>query len=219
MSQYPNAHEGFSSYRLRRAAPNDPVVGAYGGHPRGVKHGDWPKCTVCKAPMCHVVQLDAGAWLDLGFYKRLTVFICHATGGRCRDWEPFSGANRVLLHGLIDDDLYDGPATVRVYPRRPLAIGPAFDEQALLAHSTEDPESYERFKPIRYDKVGGAPAWLYEEDVPKLSGQPEETRMVLQMTRAIVPFDITDGGVAYVFFNPSGEVSQAAALLWQSGRN
>ena len=147
------------------------------------------------------------------------MFICHATGGRCKDWEPFTGANRVLLNGLLDDDLYDGPATVRVYPRRPLTIGPALDEQLLLSHSKDDPDSCDRLLPIRYDKIGGGPAWLYEGEVPKLTGDPAETRMILQMTRAIVPFDITDGGIACVFFNPSGEASEAAALLWQSGRS
>jgi hypothetical protein len=168
--------------------------------------------------MCHLAQIDAGSWLDLGFYKRLTVFICHATGGRCRDWEPFEGSNCVLLHGLIDDDLYDGPATVRVYSRRPLAIEVAVEEGKLLAHSGEE-NPFKRLRPIRYDKIAGEPAWLYKGQVPAMEGNPSETRLVLQMSREIVPFDITDGGMAYVFFNPSGGSKDGAVMLWQTGRS
>ena len=38
--------------------------------------------------MCRMAQIDAGPWLDLGKFVRVSVFICYATGGRCEDWDP-----------------------------------------------------------------------------------------------------------------------------------
>jgi hypothetical protein len=165
-----------------------------------------------------MAQMDAGPWLDLGYFKRMTVFICHATGGRCRDWEPNGGANRVILHGLLDDDLYDGPAVVRVYRRHMLTIELGVDENVLLAKQLELAEGGEEaLDAISYDKIGGIPAWLYEAKPSLMSTSPENCRLVLQMTRDIIPFDITEGGVAYVFFDPSGEAKDGAVMLWQSG--
>ena len=70
------------SFPLRAAKAGETVVGAYGGHPRGIRNGEWPRCAVCGSPMCHMAQFDAGPWLNLQGYERMTLFICHATGGR-----------------------------------------------------------------------------------------------------------------------------------------
>ena len=203
------------SYRLRIAEPGERAVGSYGGHPRGIRHGDWPLCSVCGAPLCHMAQIDAGPWLDLGYFKRITLFICHATGGRCRDWEPFGGANKVVLHGLLDDDLYDGPATVRVYKRKVLTVDEGLDEVAING-ANEEAEAARCA--IRYDKVGGQPAWLYPAQLPVLQGPADETRLVVQLSQDIVRFDITDGGLAFVFFNAAGGDKNSAVMMWQSGQ-
>src|SRR5690606_14604312 len=116
MDETSNKLSPWTSFRLRRAEPDDAqIVGAYGGPPRGIRAPQWPRCAVCGQPMCHMAQIDAGPWVDLRGWARMSVFICHATGGRCEDWDPWKGSNKVLLQRVRDDNLYDGPPTVRVY--------------------------------------------------------------------------------------------------------
>ncbi len=203
----------------RRLVPVGPdggnVIVNYGGHPRGIRAHLWPRCTVCKSPMCHMAQVDTGPWLDLGPNKRMSVFICHATGGRCEDWDPWKGANRVLLHRELDDNLYDGPPTVRVYRRVRLGLDPTVDEREQFRMGKERGQtSQEIWDSLRYDKVGGAPVWVHGEDAPQSpTGQP--MRLAMQITTEIVAFDITKGGIAWVFFDPSDPGENAARLLWQ----
>lgn len=211
----PNPLSPWHSFRLRRASDEQNLVGAYGGHPRGVRAAQWPRCAVCGQPMCHMGQLDAGPWLDLGRWARMTLFICHATGGRCEDWDPWKGANRVLLQRECDDNLYDGPPTVRVYRRVQLAVDRPVDERGLWS-ATTSAEHAANLEELRRDKFGGHPAWLHGDETPKgLSGEP--MRLVMQLTTDLVAFDITRGGMAWVFFDPTDGSENAARMLWQSG--
>ena len=196
------------SWKLRPAAEGDTVVGVYGGHPRGIRNHDWPRCAVCGQPMCHMAQIDAGPWLDLGTWSRMTLFICHATGGRCEDWDPRKGANRILLQRYRDENKYDGPPTVRVYRRLSLAAT-SVDERQYAGRPTR-----ENVELLRYDKLGGGAVWLHGDDTPQGStGAP--MRMLLQITTNIVAFDITPSGMAYVFIDGADPSDQAAKLLWQ----
>ncbi len=205
------------SYRLRRADPDAEItVGAYGGHPRGIRSHQWPRCRVCGAPMCHMAQLDAGPWLDLQGHARVSVFICHATGGRCEDWDPWKGSNKVLLHRVRDDNLYDGPPTVRVYRRVRLAVDAPVDESELMGLASTQGESPKAaVDQLRHDKLGGGAVWLHSDDTPKSSAGEGPMRMVLQMTTDVVTFDITRGGMAYVFVDPHDPTEDAGRLLWQ----
>lgn len=206
------------SYRLRPREAAETVVGAYGGHPRGVHANLWPRCSVCSAPMCHMGQLDAGEWLDLKGFARLTVFICHATGGRCEDWDALKGANRVLLHEESDGSLYDGPPTVRVYRRVELAVSRPTDEQILMREAGRDPARIaEALSTIRHDKLGGGAVWLHGDATPAspIDGRP--MRLALQMTTKVVHFDITSQGMGYVFLDNSDSSDSAAYFLWQGG--
>lgn len=212
----PHAPSPWHSFRIRKAGPDeDAAVGAYGGHPRGVRAAQWPRCAVCGQPMCHMAQLDAGPWLDLGAWARMTLFICHATGGRCEDWDPWKGANRVLLQRERDDNLYDGPPTVRVYRRVRLAVDPALDERAWL-RGVEGPDLEAALRDLRHDKFGGGAVWMHGDETPKSPlGGP--MRLLVQLTTELVAFDITRGGMAYVFFDPRDGSDTAARMLWQSG--
>lgn len=206
------------SYRLKtKPQPGEAVVGAFGGHPRGVRSQDWPRCGVCGNPMCHMAQIQAGPWLDLGGAARMSVFICHATGGRCEDWDPWKGANRVILHSSDDDSLYDGPPTVRVYRRKLLRVEP-LDERALMRKVKHDgyPEA-EAIEMLRQDKVGGYPVWLHGDQTPQSPTGQGKMRLALQMTTRIVSFDITPGGMAYVFVDPFAPGAPTGRLLWQGG--
>ena len=207
------------SYRLRKADPDaDSVVGAYGGHPRGIRSHQWPRCEVCGAAMCHMAQIDSGAWLDLQGFARMSLFICHATGGRCEDWDPYRGANKVLLHQVRDDNLYDGPPTVRVYRRVQLALEPAIDESALFREVKEKNLPLKRvLESLRHDKIGGTPVWLTGEDTPQSQTGSGPMTLALQMTTDLVAFDITRGGMAYVFLDPNDPSEEAGRLLWQGG--
>lgn len=206
------------SYPVRKAGGGDTVVGAYGGHPRGIPHDTWPRCAVCGNPMCHMAQLDAGPWLDLDDYARMSLFICHATGGRCEDWDPWKGSNRVVLHPELDDSLYDGPPTVRVYRRRELTIDDPMDELELMIKVKEQGlPMADALQSLRHDKLGGGAVWLQGEASPPSKSGEGPMRMVLQMTTDIVNFDITPGGMAYVFVDPADPSPDSARLLWQSG--
>ncbi|HHO52510.1 MAG TPA: hypothetical protein ENK18_16990 [Deltaproteobacteria bacterium] len=207
------------SYRLRRAdSEADTIVGAYGGHPRGIRSHQWPRCQVCGAAMCHMAQIDAGGWLDLHGFARMSLFICHATGGRCEDWDPWKGANRVLLQRTRDDNLYDGPPTVRVYRRVQLGLEPAIDEAKLMKEVKERGMSMRRvLDALRHDKLGGGAVWLHGDDTPLSPTGRGPMRMILQMTTDVVTFDITRGGMAYVFLDPYDPTEEAGRLLWQGG--
>ena len=205
------------SYRLRKGGKGDVDVGAYGGHPRGVRSHEWPRCAVCGAPMCHMGQLEAGPWLDLGGWSRMTLFICHATGGRCEDWDPHKGANKVLLQRNRDENLYDGPPTVRVYRRFRLTCEEPRDELELMMQVKEKGlPMKDALDQLRHDKFGGGAVWLHGDATPRGSdGEP--MRLVLQMTTDLVRFDITPRGMAYVFLDPSDPTEGAGYLLWQGG--
>ena len=207
------------SYRLRRVERDDQtVVGWYGGHPRGIRAHVWPRCRICNSPMCHMAQLDAGPHLDLGGWARMSLFICHATGGRCEDWDPWKGANRVVLQRVKDDSLYDGPPTVRVYRRMQLTVDRAIDEQQLMAQvKNQGLALTDALEQLRHDKLGGGAVWLYGDDTPESPTDRGPMRMVLQLTTDLVTFDITSRGMAYVFLDPHDDSEDGARMLWQGG--
>jgi hypothetical protein len=201
------------SCRLRVALPGETPSVIYGGHPRGIPMAQWPQCAVCGNPMCFMAQIEASPEVDLGPWARASVFICHATGGRCEDWDPFRGANKVILHAFGDDTLYDGPPTVRVYRRRALA------HDAPQADRTPDFGGLflagSRSQPRRWDKVGGEPAWLHTSHPPPSPTGKGPMRLVLQLTSEIVRFDITEGGMAWVFLDPWAADEPQGRLVWQ----
>lgn len=192
---------------LRKARRDEATVGFFGGHPRGVRASDWPRCRVCGTAMCHMGQFRAGPALPLGSFEAMSLFICHATGGRCEDWDPWKGANKVVLHPRLDDVLYDGPPTVRVYRRVPLAAeGPRAEGG--------------RSEVSRGDKIGGTPAWLQGPATPPSPSGKGPMRLALQITTEIVRFDITESGVAYVFVDPWLPATPEGRMLWQwAGQN
>jgi hypothetical protein len=150
-----------------------------------------------------MAQFDGGPWLDLGGFARMSIFICHATGGRCEDWDPYKGANRVLLQRVRDDSLYDGPPTVRVYRRVRLTVDPPVDERKLAGGAGT------------YDKLGGVPGWLQGDDAPRSMDGSGNMRFVAQLTTDVVTFDITRGGRAYIYVDPGDTSEKAGYLLWQ----
>lgn len=168
--------------------------------------------------MCLMAQLDAGPHLDLGGHARMSVFICHATGGRCEDWDPWKGSNRVLLQRVRDDNLYDGPPTIRVYRRVQLTIEDERDEQALMRRVQNNEVSMdEALQELRHDKLGGGAVWLHGDDTPKSPNGDKPMRLALQLTTNLVTFDITSGGMAYVFIDPYDSSEFAGRMLWQGG--
>ncbi len=206
------------SFRLQKAKRGDTSIGAYGGHPRGIRAHDWPRCAVCGSPMCHMAQIEAGPWIDLEGFARMSLFICHATGGRCEDWDPWKGANRVILHRVRDDNLYDGPPTVRVYRRTELTVEPPMDELALMMKVKEEGRPMkEALETLRHDKLGGGAVWLHGDDTPQSPGGEGPMRLLLQVTTDVVAFDITPGGMAYIFVDPKDPSESCGKLLWQGG--
>lgn len=168
--------------------------------------------------MCHMMQIDAGPYVDLGGYERMSVFICHATGGRCEDWNPFNGANTVILQAEKDDALYDGPPTVRVYRRTLLTVTDPVDELSLMRRVKAGELSMtDALTSLKYDKVGGGAVWLQGEDTPKSRAGDGNMRLVAQFTTNVVTFDITPGGMGYIYLDPHDASQDAAYFLWQSG--
>ena len=148
----------------------------------------------------------------------MSLFICHATGGRCEDWDPSRGANQVVLHRERDENLYDGPPTVRVYRRVKLAVGSAFDEKALMGRvKREEVDMTEALRTLQHDKLGGGAVWLHGDATPQSPSTGKSMRMLLQITTDIVKFDITPGGMAYVFLDSADPSEGAGRLLWQGG--
>ena len=162
--------------------------------------------------MCHMAQINAGPWLDIGPFRRVSVFICHATGGHCEDWDPYKGSNQVVLHREQNEMLFDGPPTVRVYRRFKLSVSPEVDE----GPTWELPEEECRIaaEAFRYDKMGGEPVWIHWDSTP-LGRNGKPMRLLFQMTTSLVKFDITRDGMAYVFLDESAGPEPQAYLLWQ----
>jgi len=148
----------------------------------------------------------------------MSLFICHATGGACEDWDPLKGANRVLLHEDADDSLYDGPPTVRIYRRVLLGMGTRVDEKSKVrsvAASGGDEAAIG--SALRYDKVGGYPAWHGRDQTPRVASGAEPMRLVLQLTPSLVGLDITSTGVLWVFIDAAEGAPGGARMLWQTG--
>lgn len=163
-----------------------------------------------------MAQLDAGPWLDLGNFKRVSLFICHATGGRCEDWDAEGGANRAVLQSTIDNNMHDGPPTVRVYRRRRLAIREPTDELALMRRvQGGELDMRQALKLLRHDKIGGGAVWLTGDATPVNATTQRPMRLALQFTTDLVHFDITDRGVGYVFVDRSDPSPDHARFLWQ----
>ncbi len=206
------------SFRIRKAQSGEPSIGSYGGHPRGIRAHDWPRCAVCGSPMCHMAQIDGGPWIDLQGFARISLFICHATGGRCEDWDPWKGANRVVLQRTRDENLYDGPPTVRVYRRTQLAVDAPIDElQLMLKVKEEGRPMKDVLNALKHDKSGGGAVWLHGDDTPQGPSGQGPMRLALQLTTDVVAFDITPGGMAYVYLDPHDPTEGAGRMLWQGG--
>jgi hypothetical protein len=168
--------------------------------------------------MCFMAQIDSGPWLDMGGWARISLFICHATGGRCEDWDPWKGSNRVVLHRVRDENLYDGPPTVRVYRRTELTVDPPIDEMSTMLRAKEEGKPVrEALEALRHDKLGGGAVWLHGDDTPQSPGGQGPMRLVMQLTTDVIAFDITAGGMAYVFIDPHEPSENAGRLLWQGG--
>ena len=168
--------------------------------------------------MCHMAQIDAGPWLDLGGFARMSLFICHATGGRCEDWDPWKGANTVVLHRQRDDNMYDGPPTVRVYRRIRLIAEAPIDEAQWMRDVQETGTSMSTaLDALRHDKLGGGAVWIHQDDTPTSPSGQGPMRLALQITTDIVAFDITRSGIAYVFLDPQDPTENAGKMLWQGG--
>jgi len=163
-------------------------------------------------------QITAGPLVDLGPFQRATAFICHATGGRCEDWDPWKGANAVLLQTQLDDELYDGPHTVRVYRKQMLGVAGTTDEAGLAegVRSGALPVA-QAVEAIRHDKLGGRPVWITGDATPQSRVGTGPMRLVAQVTTQITGFDITPKGIAYLFIDPHDTSSSAGVLLWQGG--
>jgi len=142
----------------------------------------------------------------------MSIFICHATGGHCEDWDPYKGANQVLLHKEQNEMLFDGPPTVRVYRRFKLSAESNTDESAIWALPAEDVQAAAEV--FRYDKIGGEPVWIHWDSGP-LGRDGTPMRLLLQITTSLVKFDITKDGMAYVFLDESAGPEPRAYLLWQ----
>lgn len=215
----PNIAASWQSRRIVKAGPDtERMIGAYGGHPRGIRAPSWPRCALCGQPMCHMAQIDAGPWIDLRGWARVSLFICHATGGRCEDWDPWQGSNKVLLQRVQDDNLYDGPPTVRVYRRVKLTVEPPLEERALMDRvQAREVGLDDALQQLKHDKIGGGAVWLHGDDTPRSPSGKGPMRLLMQLTTDIVAFDITRGGMAYVFLDPHDDSDNAGRLLWQGG--
>ncbi len=208
----------WQSHRLKEATEGDDIVGAYGGHPRGIEESRWPRCGVCGQPMCHLAQLEAGAWLQLGHFARMSVFSCQATGQRCTQSIETSLVHAVLLHSESSDELLDGPATARVFPRVLLAVAEAIDERELWhdaqqrGHSAND-----MLRKLRADKLGGGAVWLQRDQAPVSPTGLGNMRLVLQMTTHLSAFGWPGKGLGYVFVDPHQPEAERGVFLWQAG--
>jgi hypothetical protein len=70
---------------------------------------------------------------------------------------------------------------------------------------------------LKHDKIGGGAVWLHGDDTPKSPTGRGPMRLLVQVTTDIVTFDITKGGMAYVFLDPHDDAETAGRMLWQGG--
>jgi hypothetical protein len=200
-----------TSYPLQAVTSNDPVAGWLGGHPRGILGVEWPHCAICGAAMCHLGQFNHSEHFSLGIYRRASLFICHATGGNCEDWRHDNGANALILSRFVDHELDDGPETVKVYHRIELTTSAPVDESVLRVEGgLKGVRATALRAHIDGSKLGGFPIWRTPRAAPE--GKNGPMRFLGQLGTEILPFDITAGGMLFLFMDDDEGLG---AVLWQ----
>jgi len=185
-------------------------VDVIGGMPR-ISARRWPKCTDCSKPMSHVMTLRRHTKrLALHKHAGLAVFMClnEETAGCCETFEPFAGANAVLL--LSEKEMKSRP---RHQP--PANASPPVERLAIRYQRTFEPDPIsEDIHGELDDKVGGYPVWYQQEHVPKCPSCGVAMRFVAQLNEVAEPLNFGGGGVAYLFLCPD---EHGGAVLWQCG--
>ncbi len=90
------------------------------------------------------------------------------------------------------------------------------DEAAVMAGVKENGVPLESaLESLKHDKLGGGAVWLHGDATPQSPTGRGSMRLVVQVTTDVVTFDITRGGMAYVFLDPFDPTEEGGRLLWQ----
>jgi hypothetical protein len=192
-------------------APTSETV--FGGRPSAPNGSiEWPVCRLCEGNMQFLGQLRHG---ESG--RLLLLFMCQNEPGLCDEWNSDGGGNKVLSVTSSSLQLVQPPTQGEVL--RPTRYGakviehPENDYDAArgtwAASNSASPREI-------LGQLGGAPAWVQNEEVPICASCGESMQLVAQLEQgpdSETEMNFGGGGCAYVFScscNPEN-----AKFLWQ----
>lgn len=213
-------------------SPNPVVtpISKLGGQPVFVARIESPHCRSCGQPMDFLGQFRLDTPLPLSrHYQMAYVFMCPGKYDDrgwlvCPTFEPFSGANALLLQTdrgpalmpEISSRYLDYTLTLKQVPEPDIDVSEFDLDEAL------------RMQVSYTTKIGGVPAWIQANETPNCPHCGRPMRFVGQIDASPdgrLPadisqwkqyhfFDFGDVGLGYVFICPN-DCSPNGAFLWQ----
>lgn len=201
-------------------APGD----RFGGRPRAVGPGGWPRCRTCDGPLALVAQLAHDpVRLPLGGDGRvLSLWQCGDDDAGCDTWDAASGANAALVHAAAGNPP-GGPAGVVTYPERAV-VGWIEGDDGVPPDVLPGFSSVRGFRDLDEASVraavpgtcvGGVPFWVHSPD----EAPPPPSEFALQLDVAEIWPDGGGpdhlGGQAYVYLDRTDD-PPTGTFFWQS---
>lgn len=205
-----------------------------GGSPVLYREIPWPICSSCGQEMDFLAQVPLQQPLHISDrYSMAYVFMCPGQFDErgwltCETWDPFSGANKVIIQESIHDTVLLSRQSE--YP----------DYSATLEHvlepliDTSDNELSNELVASVHEatKLGGVPAWLQGNKTPLCPTCHGPTKLVAQFNAALdgnLPADPAewvsdafkffhfggDDGIGYLFICQDECSPDSGAFLWQ----
>jgi predicted DNA-binding WGR domain protein len=184
----------------------------FGGMPPGVDEEAWPHCKDCEHPQQFILLLNAHEQrLPLKKHAGLALFMCdgEVSRGSCDTFDPYSGANAVLL--LSREALTRPP--LKRHPPGEMATSKVLSRRGFLYREVLDPEpTDEENSRAMHDKVGGYPGWLQGVETPKCRKCRKRMSFVAQLEDQAGELNFGDSGEGYLFVCPE---EHEGRFLWQ----
>ncbi len=220
--------------KLTRAeAPIGEPILKMGGKPVFYEEVEWPVCTDCGQKMDFLGQfpLQSPQRLSENFHMAY-VFMCSGKYDErgslvCRTFEPFSGANVVILQRESNQTyMPDVEATYPDFQIQCEAMTEPLEEKMQLGD-----EEFIHYRVYGETKVGGFPMWLQMDETPICQRCHEPMNFLAQMNADLdgpYPAHITPEikefmqflnfggfGMGYLFICQNECDRNSAAFLWQ----
>jgi hypothetical protein len=200
----------------RAAQPITEPVTKIGGAPVFLQQMEWPQCGNCGRDMGFLAQIRLDEPIRFSDrYAMAYVFVCPYAGEvGCYPWDAASGANAVILHSLVGNEV------IIVTPDEKLQTS----EVAFHFQHSQEPfvETYlwkEESGVHSSTKIGGVPVWVQNDETPTCTKCHEPMMLLAQIdeyAEGMQEFYASDTGLAYIFICVNDCGPHQAVYLAQS---